>query len=99
MSNQHETSIEFDRSPVILDFGDDESETVGGRYRVTALMTASVDGISWIADIGEVRVLVGKEWLKTDLPLDEKAKVAEYLQNEAERDQAEDEMFEELCVA
>ncbi len=96
MNNCHELSIEFDRSSVVLCFGKVERETAGGHYRATALMTESVDGVSWIADIGSVEVLVGKEWLKTDLPLDEKAKVAEYLQAEAEREQAENEMFEEL---
>lgn len=93
---QYDVTAEFDRSPVALDFGNVERETTGGHYRVDALMTERTGG-GWVADLMQVQVKVGREWLRTDLPLDEKAKIAEYLEAEAEREEAENEMFEELC--
>jgi len=57
-------------------------------------MTESSDGVNWIADVNAIEVLVGRDWLRTDLPLDEKAKIAEYLETEKEQEQVEDEMWE-----
>ena len=92
--NSYEVSIEFDRGSVCLDFGNAERETAGGRYRAYALMSESIDGVNWIADVSAIEVLVGRDWLRTDLPLDEKAKIAEYLETEKEQEQLEDEELE-----